>query len=215
LCSKNALTRADGEAKFPPMRTLACLVLVWPLAARPAAAQCTDPHYRWTEKTRESLASITPVKRSVGTILGWATLEFTGQSQYKCAPRKGHELSVYSVLGWVRRVKTQETDGDWHIELTSRSDSPTDSCIVAEIPPVELGGNYGQARADLQNLVNWNSQGDVVPPVRLRFIGAAFFDGEHRGGATRRDSTDGAHGRCNSSAHALWELHPVYWVRAP
>jgi len=200
---------------FLAMRMLACLLLVLPLATRPAAAQCTDPHYRWTEKTRESLASVTPVKRSVGTILGWATLEFTGQSQFKCAPRKGHELSVYAVLGWVRRVKTHETDGDWHIELTARQDSDTGSCMIVEIPPADLGANYAQARTDLQGLVTWDSHGDVVPPVRLRFIGAAFFDGEHRGNAQHRDETDGAHGRCDSSARALWELHPVYWVRQP
>lgn len=36
---------------------------------------------------------------------------------------------------------------------------------------------------------------DVTPPVRPRFVGAALFDGEHRGGASHRDKTDGAHGR--------------------
>jgi len=51
--------------------------------------------------------------------------------------------------------------------------------------------------------------------VRARAIGAAFFDGEHRGGPTRRDRTDGAYGSCNASARALWELHPVYWVKQP
>ena len=190
--------------------------LVW-LGTQPANSQtCTDAHYRWTVKTAESLASQTAVPSTIPSMLAtWALPAFTGQAQFKCAGREGRELKVYSVLGWVRRVKTGETDGDWHIELTSRSDSPTDSCIVAEIPPVDLGGNFGQARLDLQNLVNWNSQGDVVPPARLRFIGTAFFDGEHRGGATHRDRTDGAHGRCNSSAHALWELHPVYWVKNP
>ncbi len=196
------------------MRALALLPVL--LIARSASAQtCTEPHYRWTEKTSESLASIAPVKRSIGTILSWATLEFTSEGRYKCAPRKGHELQTYSVVGWVRRVKTHETDGDWHVELTDRQDSDTGSCMVAEIPPPELGANYAQARTDLQNFVNWDSHGDVIPPVRLRFIGAAFFDGEHRGNAQHRDQTDGGHGRCDSSAHALWELHPVYWVRQP
>lgn len=186
------------------------------LGPRPALGQCTDPHYRWTVKTDESLASLTPVRTTIrAMITTWALPAFTGQAIYKCADRAGRELRTYSLYGWVRRVKTGEDDGDWHIELTSRSDSPVDSCIVAEIPPPELGGNYGQARMDLQDLADWNSQGDVAQPVRLRFIGAAFFDGEHRGGPTRRDKTDGAHGRCNSSARALWELHPVYWIRQP
>lgn len=200
-----------GRRVFFTIAVLAC-------GARPAAGQtCTDPHYRWTEKVDESLASIAPVRTTIrAMITTWGLPAFTGQAQYKCADRAGRELRVYSVWGWVRRVKTAEEDGDWHVELTSRSDSPTDSCIVVEIPPPELGANYEQARTDLRSWVTWNSSnGDVAQPVRLRFIGAAFFDGEHRGGPTRRDQTDGAHGRCNSSARALWELHPVYWIRQP
>jgi hypothetical protein len=178
--------------------------------------QCNEQHYRWTEKTDESLATVTPVRAYITTILRrWALLPFTSQAIHKCADRTGRELKVYSVTGWVRRVKTGESDGDWHIELTSRQDSPVDSCIVLEIPPGNLGGNYAQARQDLDTKASWASNGDVSPPVKLRFIGAAFFDGEHRGGAANRDKTDGAHGRCNSSARALWELHPVYWVLEP
>jgi hypothetical protein len=182
----------------------------------PARGQCSDPHYRWSEKTDESLASIPAVQASVTTMVTtWALLDFTGEAQYKCVDRAGRELRVYSVRAWVRRVKTGESDGDWHIELTARQNSPVDSCIVVEIPPTDLSAKYALARQDLQSLVAWDSQGDVSPPVRLRVIGAAFFDGQHRGGPTHRGQTDGAHGRCNSSARALWELHPVYWVRQP
>jgi hypothetical protein len=200
------------------MRTPVCIfaALLW-LCARAAVAQtCSDARYRWTVKAADSLASQIAVRTTIRSMLTtWTLPPFTGQAQFKCTARAGRELKVYSLLGWVRRVKTDETDGDWHVELTARSDGPIDSCIVAEIPPVDLGANFGQARLALQDLVNWDSQGDVDPPVQLRFIGAAFFDGEHRGGPTHRDRTDGAHARCNSSAHALWELHPVYWVRNP
>lgn len=186
------------------------------LTPRVAASQCTEHHYRWSEKTTDSLANVTPVSASITAMLTrWAVSEFTGEARYKCADRTGRELRVYSLRGWVRRVKTGESDGDWHIELTARRDSPVDSCIVVEIPPADLSGNYAVARQDLRAVVNWGSNGDVVPPVRVRVIGAAFFDGEHRGGPANRDRTDGAHGRCNASARALWELHPVYWVRRP
>jgi len=192
---------------------IATLLVVMP---SPARGQCSDPHYRWSEKTDESLASIPAVQASVTTMVTtWALLDFTGEAQYKCVDRAGRELRVYSVRAWVRRVKTGESDGDWHIELTARQNSPVDSCIVVEIPPTDLSAKYALARQDLQSLVAWDSQGDVSPPVRLRVIGAAFFDGQHRGGPTHRGQTDGAHGRCNSSARALWELHPVYWVRQP
>jgi hypothetical protein len=186
------------------------------LAPGSASSQCTEPHYRWSEKTDDSLASTIPVRTSIADMLNrWAVPGFTSEAKYKCADRAGRELRVYSLLGWVRRVKTGESDGDWHLELTARQDSPVDSCIVVEIPPPDLSGNYAVARQDLQAMANWGSNGDVSPPVRLRIIGAAFFDGEHRGGPTRRDRTDGAHGRCNASARALWELHPVYWVKQP
>jgi hypothetical protein len=190
--------------------------------ASPAVAHgqtCTDPHYRWTEKTDESLASVTPTRAYITTILrSWGLLSFTSQAQYKCADRTGRELRTYSVIGWLRRIKKGESDGDWHFELTARRDSPVDSCIVAEIPPVTYSAKYDQARDDLDAFLTTtsvNSNGDLATPIRVRVIGAAFFDGEHRGGPTRRDQTDGAHGRCNSSARALWEIHPVYWVRSP
>lgn len=176
--------------------------------------QCSEPHYRWSEKTDGSLANLAAVTASVSTILkSWALPEFTSQAKYKCAARQARELKVYSVTGWVRRVKTGESDGDWHIELTSGQSSPVGSCIVLEIPPADLNGNYAQARLDLQSRVTWDSHGDVVPPVRLQVIGAAFFDGQHRG--TDLAKADGSHGRCNSSARALWEIHPVYWVKQP
>jgi len=135
-----------------------------------------------------------------------------------CVPRAGRELVVYEVRGWVRRLETSKDDGDWHIELTDRRDSPADSCIVAEIPLVELGGTYRQARADLGRLVagrRRSKSGVLAKPVAVQIVGAAFFDGHHRAGARRRDPIDPKHGRCNSSLRALWEIHPVYRVERP
>lgn len=201
----------------PPLAALLAAVALGAPAAR--AQTCSDPHYRWTEKTDESLASLTPVRTYVGSMLrSWTLLPFTGGNDYRCADRAGRERRVYSVVGWVRRVKKHEADGDWHIELTSRRAAPVDSCIVLEIPPPEYSALYGVAREDLDRFLAasaMGSTGDVTPPVRVRFVGAAFFDGEHRGGPTRRDQTDGSHGRCNASARALWEIHPVYWVLEP
>src|SRR5207247_470294 len=77
----------------------------------------------------------------------------TGKAQYRCATRSGRELQVYSVTGWVRYLEKREDDGDWHIELTRASDSPRDSCTVADIPPTLPAGLYGLARADLDRLL--------------------------------------------------------------
>jgi len=174
---------------------------------------CTEPFYRWSEKIEGSLANSPAHKVNLTTILHkWGSLQlFEGD---KCEPRRGPELKVYSVIGWVRHIDKGEDDKDWHIELTSRRNAPRDSCIVVEIPLVDEEGNqgnYAAARTDLDALLataaaHIDSHNDVSPPVRLRFIGAAFYDGfhhTHAGGAF-------SHGNCNSSGHALWEIHPVY-----
>ena len=118
---------------------IATLLMVLPSLAR---GQCSDPHYRWSEKTDESLAGIPAVQASVTTILTWAPLSLTGDPASKCPARAGRELRVYNGRASVRRVKTGEADGDWHIELTARQNSPVGSCIVVEIPPADLSGKY-------------------------------------------------------------------------
>ncbi len=204
-------------------RTLGyCLIALALGAPACAAAQsCADPHFRWPAKTDATLATETARRGTVWAMLNqWQPLEFTGEAKFRCADRTGLETRVYSVLGWVRRVRKGERDGDWHFELTSRPDSPVGDCIVAEIPSPEFSALFRAARESLDRLVAAGgatvaSNGDVSEPVRVRVVGPAFFDGEHRGGAGRRDRTDGAHGRCNSSDRALWEIHPVYWIVAP
>lgn len=193
-------------------------LLVFATATPTFAQQCDEPFYRWSEKIDPSLADSVPHGARILTILrSWDALPlFAGDT---CEPRRGRELKVYSVTGYVRHVDKTEEDKDWHIELTSRRDSPEDSCIIVEIPLVDgqgNEGNYVEARKSLDDLLAANaaqidSHNDVSPPVKLRFIGAAFFDGTHHtlaGGAFN-------HGSCNLSARALWEIHPVYWVLPP
>ncbi len=183
----------------------------------PQRQRCAEPRYRWSAKIDTTLAAIMPRPASIPEMLqSWSPPAVTARDW--CAPRAARELLVYRVRGWVRRLETSKDDGDWHIELTDRRDSPADSCIVAEIPLVELGDMYRQARADLGSLVagRRRSKGGVLAkPVAMQIVGAAFFDGHHRAGARRRDAIDPKHGRCNSSLRALWEIHPVYRVERP
>ncbi len=211
------VVRESAESIKRFLAVAALLGATTPLAGQ--TPSCSEPHYRWSEKTDASLASVTPKRAFISTILKtWTPLALTGQALYTCAPRSSRELETYSVTGWVRYLEKHESDGDWHLELTRGSDSPRDSCLVVEIPPTLPDGLYGLARADLDRLLAGapvTAAGEVTAPVRLRVIGTAFFDGEHRGGPDRRDQTDGSHGHCNLSARALWEIHPVYWVRPP
>jgi len=183
----------------------------------PQRQRCAEPRYRWSAKIDTTLAAIMPRPASIPEMLqSWSPPAVTARDW--CAPRAARELLVYRVRGWVRRLETSKDDGDWHIELTDRRDSPADSCIVAEIPLVELGDMYRQARADLGSLVagrRRSKSGVLAKPVAVQIVGASFFDGHHRAGARRRDAIDPKHGRCNSSLRALWEIHPVYRVERP
>ena len=194
--------------------SVSCLLLV-PAAGRGQA--CAEPHYRWSEKVDTTLQARPATPADIAAILtDWAPLSLT--SKDRCAPRVGREDSVFTVVGWVRRLKLHEADGDWHIELTQRLDSPADSCVVVEIPAVRYSPRYARARAALDSLIGDRKirrGGLLARPVLARISGAPFFDGQHRRGGRRSDKIDGAHGRCNSSVRALWEIHPVYRVTSP
>ncbi|MDQ6770885.1 MAG: hypothetical protein M3Z54_12955 [Gemmatimonadota bacterium] len=189
-------------------------------AAPPGGRTCSDQHYRWAEKIALGQPGLVPQEATIPDILAtWPLPDYTGANQFWCLARADRELGAISVVAWVRRIKKGETDGDWHVELTAaKTGAVPNHCVVAEIPPAALESQYAQARQDLDALVqqaggHWNpSTGDVTPAVRLRFTGLAFFDGEHRSGATNGAH---AHGRCNSSARALWEIHPVEQVSVP
>lgn len=198
---------------------LAALALAAVLSpARPLWGQgCREPHYRWTQKIDTSLAALPPDPASVAAILAsWAPPNIAPRD--RCARRSDRELRVYLLTGWVRRVAKVKEDGDWHIELTERADSPADSCIVAEIPAPRYSARYAVARTALDSLIRGRQigKGGVLSrPVLAGVVGAAFFDGQHRRGGRRSDETDGGHGRCNASVTALWEIHPVYRVITP
>ena len=175
-----------------------------------AAQACREPHYRWTQKTDTALADRPPEPTAVARILAaWAPPDLA--SGDRCAPRTARELRVYQLTAWVRRVEKVKDDGDWHIEVTERADSPADSCIVVEIPEPRYSPRYAQARAALDALIG----GRKIGKRSVRIAGAAFFDGQHRRGGRRSALIDGEHGRCNSSVRALWEIHPVYRVTRP
>lgn len=199
---------------------LLCLVAL--LCATPLRAQgrpCRQPHYRWAQKVDTSgvLRASPPEPVSVTAILAtWAPPVLGPRDA--CAPRDDRELRTFSVLGWVRRVDKVKDDGDWHIELTDRADSPADSCIVAEIPDPRYSARYALARAALDSLIGsrrLGKAGVLRRPFQARMMGLAFFDGQHRRGGRRSERIDGGHGRCNASVQALWEIHPVYRIGSP
>lgn len=101
--------------------------------------------------------------------------------------------------------------GGVHAQGAASVHAPPAAAAHPSATTVDSPGSPAAGRAPWRR----TRKGDVSPPVRVRFIGLAFFDGQHRGNASKLDRTDGAHGRCNSSARALWEIHPIYLVTKP
>src|SRR2546427_8553140 len=112
---------------------------------------CAEPPYRWSEKVDPTLQARPPTPVDIAEILtNWTPLGLTNKD--RCAPWMGREDSVFAVVGWVRRLRLQEADGDWHIELTEARTTPVGSCIILEIPPEHYGVIYSRAPAALSAL---------------------------------------------------------------
>ncbi|PYO92724.1 MAG: hypothetical protein DMD62_12340 [Gemmatimonadetes bacterium] len=185
------------------------------------AQTCTDPHYRWTVKTTVALQDSAPTPTTPSAMLKWTPPELyhPAVGAHDCTPRAGRELTVYAVTGWARAWHVDKAPGDldWHIELTQSRTTKPGKCIVAEIPDPQYGAMFATARQRFLDLIinsKTNKKKAIVPPVRLTVIGPAFFDAQHRG-AKGSGKPPSKHGNCNSSAGALWEIHPVYQVTHP
>ena len=118
------------------------------------------------------------------------------------------------------RRRKGEADGDWHLEVTStRTGAVVNNCVVIEVPPASDGSQYQVVRDQFNALVaaagaTIASNGDLSTAVRMKFVGPAFFDGEHRG-ARGTSNPPHNHGRCNRDSRSLWEIHPVYGCSVP
>jgi len=183
-------------------------------AAKASAFPMCGParHYRWSAKIATSGFSQTPGKPTVNTALKWTPLPFSGHDLLSwCEARSGKETKTFSVLGWVRRTRT-ETDGDVHVEITQNRNDAVESCFVVEIPAADLSPRFNKARNDLAALLSVSqlSDRDFAAPTQVRFTGLAFWDGWH---AT--STLPVKHGRCNSTKGAAWELHPIFKVSVP
>ncbi len=195
------------------------LLLYVSLGVSPALAQTYpacggEHHYRWAQKAETSLVTAAVETTTVGSILAHWTPPSITKANW-CTARTEPERHVFTLVGWVRFVKDEANDNDWHIELTSNRTSPRTSCIVAEIPSDDYGQLFAVVRDSflaVTGLSDVRQKGDTIrPPVKIRVTGAAFYDGWHRSAS----GTDGNHGHCNKSQRALWEIHPVYRVERP
>ena len=170
--------------------------------ASPLSAQQRDVRYRWQQQIYDTSDGV-PNSHDGRTDVGLGRAIVLRGESFLCRERNGREQSVYQVLAWAQRLKVEKGakgDGDWHIKLTGTKNGNVANGIVIEIPPDTLNGAYFTARQDFLKAIGdagarIAQNGDVLPPVRIRVTGLAFFDREHRGAGTNPPHQ---HERCSS-----------------
>lgn len=122
------------------------------------------------------------------------------------------EGDMITMSAWLHLV-AGETDGDYHIQVSSSQESG-DKCIVIEVPMPEekfvasesLRAQAEKVRAFIREKLlkgkEPSSTGSVMNhPVFVKITGQLFYDDAHVGEPPR--------GKKGMHAATLWELHPV------
>ncbi len=120
------------------------------------------------------------------------------------------ERKVYTVEGDLWRVKMEDNDDEYHLEISTRGGSRTSDRIVAEIPP---DPPYANTRRKLLSLLPGTylfkpkTSRDLTRPIPIRVTGYAFFDGHHWSSETLRGNKHGTR-----YTATLWEIHPAWKI---
>lgn len=126
------------------------------------------------------------------------------------APISPIESKVYSVTGDLWRVKMEDNDDEYHLEISAPGGRKTANRIIVEIPP---DASYAATRKTLLSLLPGDfvfkpkTSRDFARPLRLRVTGYAFFDGHHW---TSKSVRGNKHGTAYTAT--LWELHPAWKI---
>jgi hypothetical protein len=126
------------------------------------------------------------------------------------APISPIESNVYTVEGDLCRVKMEDNDDEYHLEISARGASKTANRIVVEIPPDPA---YTNTRRQLLSMLPGNyifkpkTSRDFTHSIPIRVTGYAFFDGHHWSSKSLRGNKHGT-----AFTATLWEIHPVWKV---
>src|ERR1043165_2033570 len=119
------------------------------------------------------------------------------------------EKRVFTVSGDLWRVKIEDNDCDFHLELSAPGGSSTDDRVIVEIPQ-----EHKAIRNALIKAIKDSGRGDLTSQRRLDFetampitvTGLAFFDATHW---SKKNPKKGS-GHGTEFVATLWELHPVF-----
>jgi hypothetical protein len=116
------------------------------------------------------------------------------------------ERNVYTVTGDLWRVKMEDNDDEYHLEISATGAKRTADRIVAEIPPDFA---YAGTRRQLLSMLPGNyvfkpkTSRDFTQPIAIRVTGYAFFDGHHWSSKSVRGNKHGT-----KYTATLWATSP-------
>ena len=193
--------------------------LLLAIAAR-ADIQChpTTPverQARTTMKHRTAL-TVSAQQTSVADMLAWPAPAHVADPVVRAsqAPIDPRESSAFTLSGDLWRVKVEENDCDFHLELSASGASKTATRVIVELPQ-----DAANVRSTLAAMIKDAGLGDLsttpnlnfAQPLPLTVTGLAFWDSAHW---SANDPQKGnSHG--TPLVGTLWELHPVTSVQRP
>ena len=198
----------------PPTPTPTSTPTIAPMAvALPTLPSCTIPDStksRWDMKTRPSSSAAEQSLSVNQMITGAVPMSLPSSARTSNVPihQRETDQKVYRLTGWVRAVRLQDNDCEFHVEVASTAAEGSPRVIV-EIPQKEE-----TAARTLMSLVGMASGGQTktlspAKAVKLQFVGYAFLDQWHQ----TNPATKTGHGHGGNEVKTLWELHPVWEVR--
>src|SRR3989442_63426 len=151
-------------------------------------------------------ASLNPT--SVAGMLSWPNPAHVSRANTPIDPR---EDNAYTLTGDLRRVKIEDNDCDFHLEITSPGGSKNDDRVIVEIPQ---GPKFTSIRELLiQALLDAGEKDlrttariDLKHSLSVTVSGYAFFDAFHFSGSDPKRG----HSHGTAMVGTLWELHPVW-----
>lgn len=172
--------------------------------------------YRTNMKHRAAAApSVHPVATTVTDVIAWDSPAGSADPtvRKKDSSLDPKEQQVYSLDADLWIVKTEGNDCDFHLEVSAPGGSGTADRIIVEIPQ---GASFVTSRNDLLDALvqagfkkpKGKFSKKLIPPIRVRLMGYAFYDGKHYSPKNPKRGT----GHGSSSVATLWEIHPVWKV---
>lgn len=131
------------------------------------------------------------------------------------------EGQIIQTVGYIHLVAFEEGDGDYHIQMNSKStNDPSDltPCVIVEVPHPDAAGSpelsaaYAKVRKFIRDTCFGGDEpsGTVKNPVRVSVTGQLFFDLHHAKGAKDPGGGRGKQVK-GQTMHAttIWEIHPI------